>query len=104
MQAAFSVREKMIAALVKNPVGTNRLQQVTNAFLLTVMEKNILAEKILESMPSRMIKRGVYPAILGRMQVMADRKIISPVEKLLECSAVSIGVANAYPAPHWLNC
>ena len=94
----------MISTLLKNPVGTNRVQQIANAFLLAVMEKNILTKKVLESMPSRMIKRGVYPAILGRMQVTADRKIISPIEKLLERSVVIIGIANTYPTPHWLNC
>ena len=94
----------MLPALIKNPVVTNRLQQITNTFLLAIMEEHILAKDILEPMLSRMIEHGIDPAIFGRVQVAAERKIIASVEKMLECGAVVIGIAGAYPATHRLNC
>ena len=93
----------MFSTLVKNPISTNRLQQITDAFLLPVMEKNILAEECFEPMPARVVKRRIYPAIFGWMQVTAERKIVSPVEKLVERGVMVIGTVGAYPATHRLN-
>ena len=80
MQTTFGVMEKVLPTLIENPITSNRLKQITDTFLLSVMKENILTQNNFEPVICDIAKRGFYPTILGWMEVSADRKIISTIE------------------------
>ena len=92
----------MLAAFVELAVGANRLQQVTDAFLPTIMEKRILAQDILEPVLPGDLQAAPDPSIFSGMQMPADGEKIPAVEKLLQFSMPIEALLAAQQSTHRL--
>ena len=57
MQAALGVGKKMFPAFIEDPVIAYRLQQIADTLLCTIMEKNVLAEQVVEPVLTRLLQR-----------------------------------------------
>ena len=108
MQAALGVGKKMFPAFIKYPIIAYRLEQIADTFLCTIMKENVLAKQVVKPVFTCLFKRPVDPAILGRMQMTADGKVITTVEKLFQFGVahllimIAITIATADPASHRL--
>ena len=67
------------------------------------MKKNVLAEKIFESVAARILEGNPDPAILGGMQVTADGEIVVSPEQFLEFAMTPGRAAKSDRAAHRLN-